>query len=145
MELSNKRILAIDYGTKFTGLANIHFGQDPFVLLYGRIKYESDTKLIEDIQKIIEDEFIDFLVLGIPYMNDGSQSDMTKRILEFKNQLISLTGLEVFEQDESLSSYAAEEKMKNDPKFNFKVDMKQIDAVAASIILEDFLNSFPKK
>ena len=33
------------------------------------------------------------------------------------------------------------ERMKSDPKFNFKVDMTQIDAVAASIILEDFLKT----
>jgi putative Holliday junction resolvase len=29
--------------------------------------------------------------------------------------------------------------MKNSPRYNFKVDLKQIDAVAASVILEDFI------
>ena len=137
--LNNKHILAIDYGQKFTGLANFKVNSDPFVLLYGRIKYESDTQLISEINKIIEEEFIEILVLGIPFFTDGTVSTITKTVKEFGNKLINSTDIDVFLQDETLSSFEAQERMKNDPRFNFKVDMTKIDAVAASIILEDFL------
>lgn len=140
MHLINKRLLAIDYGTKFVGLAHKHHGHDPFVLLYGRLKYESDEKLTKEIQTIIEDEFIDIIVIGMPFLADGSDSEMTIRVKNFKNLLADKISIPIYEQDETLSSYEAEEKMKNDPRFNFKVDLTQIDSVAASIILEDFLS-----
>ena len=141
MDFLNKKLLAIDYGTKFVGLAIKHEGQDPFVLLHGRIKYESDEKLFGQITEIIEEEFVDILVIGMPYLADGSESEMTKRVKKFKQILEQKSGIPTFEQDEMLSSYEAEEKMKQDPRFNFKVDLSKIDSVAASIILEDFLKS----
>ena len=45
----------------------------------------------------------------------------------------------VYKQDETLSSFEAEERMRNSPRYNFKVDLSMIDSVAATIILEDFL------
>ncbi len=47
----------------------------------------------------------------------------------------------LFFQDESLSTFEAEERMRESPRYNFKVDKKQLDALAASIILEDFLSA----
>ena len=44
-------------------------------------------------------------------------------------------------QDETLSSFEAEQRMINSPRFNFKIDKKQIDSLAASIILEDWIKS----
>ena len=141
--IENKHILAIDYGQKFTGLSNFKVGNDPFILLYGRIKYDSDEQLIAEILKIIEDEFIEILVLGIPFFTDGTESTMTKTVKSFAEKLIKSTDCQVFLQDETLSSFEAQDRMKNDPRFNFQVDMTQIDAVAASIILEDFLKRSP--
>lgn len=141
MNFEKKKLLAIDYGTKFTGLAHYHVEVDPFVLLFGRIKYESDEQLAQEIAKIIEEDFFDIIILGIPYFTDGTASKMTETVKNFKNILAKTIQLPIYEQDETLSSYEAEEKMKNDPRFNFQVDLTQIDAVAASIILEDFLNA----
>lgn len=137
--IQNKHILAIDYGQKFTGLANYRVNSDPFVLLFGRIKYESDEQLIKEVLKIIEDEFIEIIVLGVPFFTDGTESTMTKTVKEFGEKLINSTDCPIFFQDETLSSFEAQDRMKNDPRFNFQVDMTKIDAVAASIILEDFL------
>ena len=143
--LIGKHILAIDYGQKFTGLANYKVNSDPFVLTYGRIQYQSDEQLIDEIHQVIEEEFIDILVLGIPYFTDGTESTMTKTIKAFGEKLKKLkeqSDLDIYFQDETLSSYEAQERMKNDPRYNFQVDLTKIDAVAASIILEDFLKSF---
>ena len=146
--LIGKHILAIDYGQKFTGLANYKVNSDPFVLTYGRIQYQSDEQLIDEIHQVIEEEFIDILVLGIPYFTDGTESTMTKTIKAFGEKLEKLkklneqSDLDIYFQDETLSSYEAQERMKNDPRYNFQVDLTKIDAVAASIILEDFLKSF---
>lgn len=137
--LKNKHILAIDYGQKFTGLANFKVDNDPFILTYGRIKYQNDDQLISELLKIIEDEFIDIVVLGVPFFTDGTESTMTKTIKEFGEKLKAQTNCQFFYQDETLSSFEAQDRMRNDPRYNFQVDMTKIDAVAASIILEDFL------
>ena len=91
---------------------------------------------------ILPKEFVHNIILGIPYFLDGKESKMTKKIQSFRVRLDRyFHNLEVFEQDETLSSKEAQERMKSSPQYNFKVDHKQIDAVAASIILEDFIRS----
>ncbi len=142
MDLTNKRIMAIDYGRKFSGLATFKFGVDPFVLMHGRLAYESDEKLISELAKIIDEEFIDILIVGVPYFTDGKASKMTETIQKFIKELREKITITVKEVDETLTTFEAEDRMKNDPRFNFKVDMKQIDALSAVVILEEFLKSF---
>ncbi len=136
----NQNILAIDYGTKNTGLASFCPGRDPFPTPYGRIIYQNKPQLILEIKKVIDDNSIDLVVLGVPFLLDGKETEMTRRIKNFAVSLaaeIQPTPLET--QDETLSSFEAEERMKNSPQYNFKIDLKHLDAVAATIILEDFM------
>lgn len=141
-QLKLKKILAIDYGRKFTGLATYKVGVDPYVLMHGRLAFDSDEKLAKDLQELIEEEFIDLLVVGIPYFTDGSSSTMTKTVEDFANLLESKVSIPVHRVDETLTSFEAQERMKSDPRFNFQIDMKKIDALSATIILEEFLKSF---
>lgn len=146
LNLSQKKILAVDYGQKFTGLATYTPDIDPFVLLYGRLAYESDEKLCLDLKKIVQDELVEVIVIGVPHLTDGQKTTMTRTVEAFIQKLKqTLPDLLVFEQDETLSSYEAKERMLNSPRFNFQIDMKQIDAVAASIILEEFYQSFKRE
>jgi putative Holliday junction resolvase len=137
---TKRKILAVDYGRKFSGLATFIPEVDPFVLLYGRLAYQSDEKLILDLKKIIDDEAIDLVVVGVPLYLNGDKSNMTRIVEGFVEKLKNaLPNLEIFTQDETLTSFEAEDRMKNSPRFGFKVDKTQVDAVAASVILEDFL------
>lgn len=138
--IERKHVLAIDYGQKYTGIATHRVSIDPMIIPYGRIKYESDEQLAAEILDIIEEEFIEVLVLGIPLFTDGKESTMTKTIKQFAQKLESKVSIPMFLQDETLSTMEAEDRMKNDPRYNFQVDYSKIDAVAATIILEDFLN-----
>ncbi|PIK14969.1 Holliday junction resolvase RuvX [Halobacteriovorax sp. JY17] len=135
-------ILSIDYGTKVTGLACYCPGREPFPQARGRVIYQSDEQLLNELTIIIEEDFVEVIVLGIPYYLDGNESEMTTRIKLFKEKLMErFKEIQVFEQDETLSSTAAEERMMNSPQFNFKIDPKRIDEVAATIILEDFMRN----
>lgn len=145
LNLYKKRLLGIDYGQKFTGLATFTPGSDPFVLLYGRLPYKSDEALAFNIQKIVEEEFIDLIVIGVPFLLDGKSTTMTKTVLSFVDALKPKLTIPLYTQDETLSSFEAKNYMLNSPKFNFKIDMDQIDAVAASIILEEFCNKHELK
>jgi putative Holliday junction resolvase len=139
-DIDRKHLLAIDFGLKFTGLSNYKVNIDPMILLFGRVRYESDEQLIAEIQKAVDEEFIDILILGIPRFTDGKESAMTKTIKTFGEKLKVAVSIPVYYIDETLTTYEAEERMKNDPRYNFKVDQTKIDAMSASIILEQFVN-----
>ncbi len=136
-----KHILAIDYGKRVTGLATYKTNNDPYPLPYGRIIYESDQQLVQEILTIIDNEVIDIIVIGLPLYTDGNESEMTQVVYTFKALLSQNCSLPIFLQDETLTTFEAQERMKNSPRYNFKIDPKQIDALAASIILEDFLKN----
>ena len=141
-KFKNKKILAIDFGTKIVGLARFCEGRDISPYPYGSLKYFNDDKLISAILDIVKESLTDVAVLGVPKLLDGKETSMSKKIRDFGEKLEDKLGsTPLFFQDESLSTFEAEERMRNLPRYNFKVDKKQLDALAASIILEDFLSS----
>jgi putative Holliday junction resolvase len=123
------------------GLASFAVGRDPYPLCHGRIIYGDDEQVISEVLDHISENAFDTLVLGLPLYTDGTESEMTKTVRNFAKNLEEKTQLPVILQDETLSSFEAEDRMKNSPQYNFKVDPKKIDELAASIILEDFLAS----
>lgn len=140
--LENKTILALDFGFKVVGTAFFRPGRDPFPYMGPKIIFKSQIETVESLKQIIADESVDVLVLGIPYFMDGKESETTKLIKRFGELLrFSFPTLEFFEQDETLTTKAARERMQNSAQFNFKIDLTQIDCVAATIILEDFIRS----
>ena len=68
---------------------------------------------------------------------------MTKKIRQFGEILTNhFHPLPIYFQDETLSTFEAQDRMKNSPRYNFKICLEEIDALAATIILEDFLKKF---
>ena len=133
-----KNFLALDYGTKIIGTSLYSVGKEPYPLPFQRIERENDSKAIERIGAIIREENIDHVVLGLPLLLDGRASSMTDQVQRFGRKLAHRLKVDIFYQDETLSSEEAEDRMRNSPKYNFKVDPKQTDCISASIILEDF-------
>ncbi|WP_127718087.1 Holliday junction resolvase RuvX [Halobacteriovorax sp. HLS] len=133
-------ILSIDYGTKVTGLAQFTPSREPMPQPRGKIIFQSDEQLLQELEVFIEEDFIEVIVLGLPLYLDGNESEMTKTVLKFHKKLTNhFPDIEVYLQDETLSSTAAKERMLSSARYNFKVDLKKIDEVAATIILEDFI------
>ncbi len=139
LDLKDKIILAVDYGTKKTGLALFSPG-DPYPRPYDTVPYHDDDQLIKAIKQVVSDEVVTIVVLGMPRFLDGKPSSMTARVEEFSDKLKeALDPLLLVEQDEALSSTEAKERMRESARYNFKVDPGKIDELAASIILEDFM------
>ncbi len=139
-----RKYLAIDYGSKFIGLAQFHEESDPFPLVLERLANKNESESLKSILKLIQEEFYTDIVFGIPYLTDGSESTSTvkmKKIFKkFEDEILKTDPqIRLYEQDETLTTFQAEEEMKNSPKYNFKVDLKLIDSLSARIILEDFL------
>lgn len=141
-EFLGKNILCIDYGTKVTGTAYFCPGREPFPLMHDKIIYKNDQELIKSLLHIIEEDFIDLIVLGTPYLLDGTETKMTIKIKEFGNKLQEASPeLKLYHQDETLSTQAAKDRMTSSAQFDFKIDLKKIDQLAAVIILEDFIKN----
>lgn len=133
--LNEMRYLAIDYGTKRTGLAICDAAEtiaSPLAVLYGQ------KELLNKIAEIAETENVEAIVLGLPLNMTGSQSSQTKFVLKFAEQLKDHLSIPVHLQDERLSSFGAEEKLAP-ADFTRGKRKKRIDAVAAAEILEAFL------
>ncbi|MCK5884033.1 MAG: Holliday junction resolvase RuvX [Bacteriovoracaceae bacterium] len=135
----NMNVLGIDFGTVITGLSYFCVGREPFPTPFGRIVYKDDPQLVSDLVKIINNEAIELIVIGLPVYMDGNESEMTLKVKAFAGLLRAEVPELSFEyQDETLTSVAAKERMESSPQYNFKYDPKKIDEVAATIILEDF-------
>ena len=66
---------------------------------------------------------------------------MTKTIKEFALLAEEKLDIAIYTVDETLTTFEAEQRMQNDPKYNFKIDLKKIDELSATIILEQFLKN----
>ncbi len=144
LEFKNRNILAIDFGLKVTGTALFMPGKDPFPYPFTKIIFKDYPQIFRSLKTIIDDESIEIIVLGIPYYLDGKESEITKDFKNFGNDLKNQhPNLVFFEQDETLTTKAAEDRMLSSAQYNFKIDPTKIDCVAASIILEDFIRQIP--
>lgn len=140
----HQKIIAVDYGSTVCGLAGIFPGFQDRPTGKGRIITKGDSlKLVsEKIVDFLEEEDANVLVLGNPIRSQGETSETSKAVIELKNLvLLSLPNLEIFLQDEHLTTQAAKDRMKESSEYGKRVDLQKIDEVSAIIILEDFLKN----
>ncbi len=83
------------------------------------------------------------LVIGLPRRLDGSANDMTPRVEAFARTLGRRTSLPIVLQDERLTSLEAESRLAIREK-DWRARKQRIDAAAAAIILQDYLDSQPR-
>jgi putative Holliday junction resolvase len=96
-----------------------------------------DESTIENIRQICADEAVETIVVGVPRGLDGQDTDQTAKTRAFITDLKAAVSQEVIEQDEALTSVQAESWLNQHKKTYVKAD---IDAVAASIILQDYVD-----
>lgn len=86
-----------------------------------------------------EEDGLMSLVVGLPRRLDGSPNDMTPRVQAFAAALGARLAVPVALQDERLTSREAESRLALREK-DWRARKKQIDAAAAAIILQDYLD-----
>jgi len=129
------RYLAIDYGTKRTGLAIC----DPDETIVSPLDViEGHHDLTAKIADIVTKEGVGAIVLGLPLNMDDSAGAQAKLAFQFAEQLEKELVIPVYFQDERLTSYAADDKL-TAAQLTRKKKTKHLDAVAAAEILEAFL------
>lgn len=86
------------------------------------------------LAEVIDQEQADCLVVGLPRNLDGGETPQTVYVRDFVAKM--KINLPVYFQDEALTSRAAEDRLKTTKK---RYNKEAIDAMAAAIILEDYL------
>ncbi len=105
------------------------------------LRAASADQRFAEISKLLAEWRPVALVVGIPTHLDGTEHELTRRCRRFANQLRGRFGLPVFEGDERLSSDAADAVLREAGQGNWRERKTQLDAVAAQLILQHFLES----
>lgn len=129
--------MAIDYGTKRVGVALT----DPLgtiSLPLSTIAPKSDSDLIERLKCIIEENRVGLIIVGNPLSMNGGPTKMSNTVLRFVKRLKRRIDVEVVLWDERYISQLAVNRLKSLGISSKKGD---IDRVAASIILDEYLES----
>ena len=139
------RIIGFDVGAQRIGVAisdpTATLARPVGVIAARHLESSGALEAAREIDRLAaEDEGIDAIVVGHPRRLDGSPNDMTARVEAFAAQLRTRTGLPVHLQDERLSSREAESRLARRDK-DWRSRKKQIDAAAAAIILQDYLDT----
>ena len=129
-----KTILALDVGERRIGVA---LGDDTVRIAMPYETIEADGNELERIARIVVDESVDTIVVGYPRNQSGEATAQTAYAENFAKQLVDMAAHLEF-QDESLTSVLAEQQLKS---FGRPYTKGDIDARAAAIILQDYLES----
>jgi len=94
---------------------------------------------LDEIARLAGEDPIDAIVVGLPRHLDGSPNAMTPRVERFAARLRDRAGVAVILQDERLTSVEAESLLASRDK-DWRARKKRLDAAAAAIILQDYLD-----
>lgn len=127
-----KNFLALDVGKKRIGLAMAD-SQVRIAVPFGWVA--NDERIMEELAEIMLRHDISLVVVGYPRNQSGEPTQQTEFVVDFVRRLGQLDiDAEIAYQDESLTSVQAEQRLAGKVK-----DKGDIDAEAASIILQDYL------
>ena len=134
-----QKIMAIDYGDARTGVAI----SDLLCSIVGStcvVPSRNTEKAIADIVKLVKDNMVGTIVVGLPRNMDGSEGPRAELCRAFAEKLGEETGLPIKMWDERRTTVEAHNIL-SEHNYHGKKRKNTVDAVAASLILEGYLNS----
>ena len=138
------RIVGLDVGERRIGLA-ISDGTATLARPLGVVQIASlDVRAVSAVADRLaalgdEERDVERIVVGLPRHLDGRPNAMTPRVEAFARALGERLGRPVALQDERLTSIEAEQLLARREK-DWRRRKAQLDATAAAIILQDFLD-----
>ncbi|MFC1655368.1 Holliday junction resolvase RuvX [Patescibacteria group bacterium] len=138
------KVLGIDYGDAKIGVA---ISDESQTVAFGRvlIKNKSRESVIKQIKEICDSEKVVEIVIGLPLNMDGEETAQTRKVEQFGDVLESQIGLPVNYNDERLTSAESDAILytlgvKGSGKSKKNVKKQEQDIIAASLILQNYLN-----
>ncbi|TSC71719.1 MAG: putative holliday junction resolvase [Parcubacteria group bacterium Gr01-1014_70] len=126
------KLLGIDYGTKRFGFA---VGDTDQKIAFPRSVMEGRAKAIDYVDKMIDQEGVKKVVIGIPVRHSGEEGELAADIRAFAKKITEKLGVEVVFQNEILSTKAIQQGT---------VSREKTDAASAALILQSYLDKMIK-
>lgn len=124
-------ILALDYGTKRIGVAKGDT-ESCIACTFGFIENKNNEFVLSEIKKIIKEEWIDEILIGLPRSLSGEKTSQTEYTQNFINKVKeTFPKLKISTIDERLSSREA---------YTMTSKKEHIDDIAAMIFLQAYLD-----
>ena len=131
------RVMAIDYGDARTGVAISDAGG--FLTGYTTVvRARRQEQAAEEIAKIAAERRVEELVMGFPRNMDGTEGPRAELYRAFARLVEERTGMPVRLWDERRTTIEAHQILHASGK-RMKAHRENVDAVAASLILEGYL------
>lgn len=136
--LKHNRILALDVGTKRTGLAQ----SDPMNIIASPIGAFGQNEIFDKLHEIARNNTITTFVVGWPIGQNGQLGASTRMVTQFVNRLRKLfPDIPVELMDERFTSIMAKQQLIDSGIKKKKRQQKGlVDATAACILLQEFLD-----
>ena len=132
------RIIAIDPGTKFVGVA-VSDETQTVARPLRTLRRTSWKKLLSDIKEIVSDFDAVAVVVGLPLGFEGGRIEMTDEAESIARKLSLSLAVPIRMQDERVTTYEARKRLW-ERGVRLEETKNEVDAEAASIILSDFLS-----
>lgn len=138
MELRT-RTLGLDVGERRIGLA---ISDDGGLLAtpYNVIERKDQQKAIDEILRVVRDEEVNTLVVGVPLSLDGSVGPQAERTMAFYEALKAASPVPVETWDERFSSVEAAHLLR-EAGVSPSRHRGRLDASAAAVVLQAYLDS----
>ncbi len=136
--MQNKRFMGLDYGNARIGIAFSDYSATIATAdsIYKSRGQQEDIKYLSSYAK---ENDVSSIVLGLPLNADGTESEMSLKVMAFGQALEDYSQIKVFYQDERYTSFEAEEYLK-EAKIKWEDRKKLLDKVSAQIILQNYLD-----
>jgi len=139
------RALGIDYGERRIGLAlsdatGLLASPWKAIANDANVGAAAERLAIEIDALVAEDDGLAVVVIGLPRRLSGEANDQTARVQKFAQLLGAAVTVPIELQDERLTSHAADEILAERER-DWKKRKRQLDAMAAALILQDYLDS----
>ena len=133
------RILAIDYGRKRCGIAVT----DPLKIIANGLETVATHTLMDFLKDYMSREQVELIIIGKPTQLNGQPSESMRYITPFVNRLRKeMPDMPIEMVDERFTSTLAHQAMiDGGMKKSDRRDKARVDTIAASIILNDYLQS----
>ena len=135
-------IMSVDLGLARTGLATGDSGST-FAFPKTVINEYNEQRLIEKVCAAAQEEKAGLIVVGLPRNMDGSEGERAVKCRELAEKIGQLSGIETVMWDERCTTVSAHNAL-SENNVRGKKRKQTVDAVAAVIILEDYLRFLNK-
>ena len=134
------RVLGIDYGSQRIGVSQ----SDPLgIIAQPRVTLKNNSSVWEELKAIVQTENVRLIVVGMPLNLKGQKARKAEEVQGFINRLREETSVEVITWDERFTTSIAQRTLieMGTKKKDRRSNKQNIDAMAASLILQSFLDS----